>query len=74
MNNAQNAVVLCDDYGIRRLTLREALAFQGFPKEFYFPNSISVADAYRQIGNSVSVPVVKRIAEKIVALTEDVNM
>ncbi len=57
--------VVWDDYGIRKLTLRECLDFQGFPKEFYFPNSITINDAYKQIGNTVSVPVIKRIAERI---------
>ena len=57
--------VVWDDYGIRKLTLRECLDFQGFPKEFYFPNSITINDAYKQIGNTVSVPVIKRIATEI---------
>lgn len=57
--------VVWDDYGIRKLTLRECLDFQGFPKEFYFPNTITIEDAYKQIGNSVSVPVIKRIATNI---------
>ena len=65
MRSPRNAAVLRDDYGVRRLTLRECLRFQGFPEEYYFPNSITIADAYRQIGNSVSVPVVRRIAEEI---------
>lgn len=57
--------VILDDFGIRKLTLRECLDFQGFPKEFYFPNTITIEDAYKQIGNSVCVPVIKRIAEQI---------
>ena len=57
--------VIWDDYGIRKLTLRECLDFQGFPKDFYFPNTITIDDAYKQIGNSVCVPVIKRIAEQI---------
>ncbi len=57
--------VVWDDYGIRKLTLRECLDFQGFPSEFYFPNSITIDDAYKQIGNSVCVPVIRRIAEHI---------
>jgi len=52
-----------DNFGIRKLTLRECLDFQGFPKDYYFPNTISIDDAYKQIGNSVSVPVIKRIAQ-----------
>lgn len=57
--------IILDDFGIRKLTLRECLDFQGFPKEFYFPNTITIDDAYKQIGNSVCVPVIRRIAEQI---------
>ncbi len=57
--------VVWDDYGIRKMTLREGLDFQGFPKKFYFPNTITIDDAYKQIGNTVSVPVIARLATKI---------
>ena len=57
--------VVWDDFGIRKLSLRECLAFQGFPKEFYFPNTITIDDAYKQIGNSVCVPIIYYIAKKI---------
>ena len=57
--------VVWDDYGIRKMTLRECLDFQGFPKEFYFPNTITIDDAYKQIGNTVSVPVIAKLATKI---------
>lgn len=57
--------VVWDNYGIRKLTLRECLDFQGFPQEFSFSDSISLDDAYKQIGNSVCVSVIRRIAEKI---------
>ncbi len=66
MGASKNQVPLVvDDYGIRKLTLRECLDFQGFPKEFHFPKSITINDAYKQIGNTVSVPVVKRLAGAI---------
>ena len=65
MNNHHNAAALRDNWGVRRITLREALRFQGFPQEYYFPNTIQLRDAYKQIGNSVSVPVIQRIAERI---------
>lgn len=65
MSTPRNAAVLRDDFGVRRLTLRESLKFQGFPPEYYFPNTIKIHDAYKQIGNSVSVPVIRRIAEEI---------
>lgn len=68
MSTPRNATVLRDNWGVRRLTLRESLRFQGFPQEFYFPNTIKLEDAYKQIGNSVSVPVVKSIAANIKAV------
>lgn len=57
--------VVWDSFGIRKLTLRECLDFQGFPKDFYFPNTITIDDAYKQTGNSVCVPVIQRIAFQI---------
>lgn len=66
MGTRKNMVpIIIDDFGFRKLTLRECLDFQGFPKEFYFPKDITIEDAYKQIGNSVCVPVIKRIAEQI---------
>lgn len=66
MGNRKNRVpVIWDDWFFRKLTLRECLDFQGFKFGYKFPNSITIDDAYRQIGNSVAVPVVKRIAENI---------
>lgn len=45
----------------RRLTPRECARLQGFADEFQLP--CSDTQSYRQMGNSVSVPVVQRIAE-----------
>lgn len=56
--------VIKDDFGIRKLTPYECLALLGFPKDFRFPK-IPMASAYKQCGNSVVVPVIRRIAEKI---------
>jgi DNA (cytosine-5)-methyltransferase 1 len=56
--------VIRDDYGIRKLTPYECLALQGFPKDFVF-KGISLNSAYKQAGNTVCVPVVERIAEKV---------
>ena len=49
----------------RLLTKREAARLQGFPETFILPASRT--DTYRQMGNSVAVPVLSRIAESIVA-------
>ncbi len=66
MGISRNQVPLvADNFGLRKLTLRECLNFQGYPKEFYFPKNITINDAYKQIGNSICVPVVQRIAERL---------
>jgi DNA (cytosine-5)-methyltransferase 1 len=63
--------LVVDDYGLRKLTLGECLNFQGFPKEFYFPKTIRIEDAYKQAGNTVCVPVIRRIAERIYEVMKD---
>lgn len=54
-----------DNFGLRKLTINECLRFQGFPNNFRFPNTITLNDAYKQVGNSVCVPVIKQIAQNI---------
>ena len=50
----------------RMLTPNEARRLQGFPENFVIP--VSDMQAYKQFGNSVSVPVIRAIAERIVKL------
>ena len=57
--------VVLDDYGIRKLTVRECLRFQGFPETYNISRDVSIEDAYKQIGNAVCVPVVQMIATEI---------
>ena len=47
----------------RKLTPREAARLQGFPEDYIIP--VSDAQAYKQFGNSVAVPVIKAIAAEI---------
>lgn len=49
--------------GIRKMTPREWARLQGFPDSFKLP--LADTHLYKQFGNSVSVPVIKAIAEKI---------
>ena len=49
--------------GIRKMTPREWARLQGFPESFEFP--VSKTRIYRQLGNSVAVPVIKAIALEI---------
>ena len=56
--------IVLDEFGIRKITPYECLALQGFPKGYRFPK-IPMPSAYKQCGNSVVVPLIKRIAEQI---------
>lgn len=47
----------------RKLTPRECARLQGFPDDFLIP--VSDAQAYRQFGNSVAVPVVRALAKEM---------
>ncbi len=61
-----------DNNKIRKLTPRECLLLQGFPSTFIIPKDIADSRIYKQAGNSVSVNVIKRIAEEILkALKEN---
>lgn len=53
-----------DDYSVRLITPREAARLQGFPESFMLPKE-NEKQVYKQIGNSVAVPVVSRIAANI---------
>ncbi len=62
-----------DNFSIRLLTPRECARLQGFPDSFRLPDQYE-KQIYKQIGNSVCVPVVYRIAHNIrIALEEDKN-
>lgn len=56
--------IIRDDFGIRKLAPAECLAFQGYPKNYTF-KGVSLESVYKQCGNTVCVPVIKRMAGKI---------
>jgi DNA (cytosine-5)-methyltransferase 1 len=64
-SGGNNVPFIFDEWGIRRLTPRECFNFQGFPKDFVFPSGMADCHLYHQAGNSVAVPVIRRIAEEI---------
>ena len=51
---------------VRRTTPREWARMQGFEDSFVIP--VSDAQAYKQFGNSVSVPVIRAIAENVLEI------
>lgn len=65
-SGGHNVPLILDNFGIRKLSVIECFRLQGFlvPTEYSLP-MMSVGHLYHQIGNSVPVPVVRRIAEKI---------
>lgn len=67
-----NVPIIRDDFGIRKLTPEECLALQGFPKTFKFPN-FGNSHKYKQVGNSVSIPVITRIVQNIIKTMELVD-
>lgn len=58
--------------GLRLLTPNECKAIMGFPKSFKFP--VSRTQIYRQLGNSVAVPVVQKIAYQVVQALVDADL
>ncbi len=59
-----NVPIIFDGKGIRKLTPRECFRIQGFPDSYKLP-AISDSALYKQAGNSVSVPVIERIASQM---------
>lgn len=54
---------------IRKLSPRECARIMGFPEDFEIP--VSDVQAYKQFGNSVVIPVLKRIVERMVEALEN---
>jgi len=59
-----NVPLIFTKRGIRKLTPRECFNLQGFPPTFKLPN-LANCHLYKQAGNSVIVPLIKRIAENV---------
>ena len=59
--------------GLRLLTASECRGIMGFPSWYEIPKSVSRTQMYRQFGNSVAVPVVKRIARVMTECLVNIN-
>lgn len=60
-----NVPFIMNCQGLRKLTEYECLRLQGFPEGFVFPDDVPRAKRYVQVGNAVSVPVAKLIANSV---------
>lgn len=59
-----NVPVIKDRWGIRKLTNRECARLQGFDDSWFkLPDKVSRGQIYKQIGNSVSIPLVRKLAK-----------
>lgn len=58
-------LIFTTDKKYRKLTPHECFRLQGFPEDFTLPTNIANTQLYKQAGNSVVVPVIRRIAENI---------
>lgn len=55
---------------VRRLTPRECLRVQGYPENFEFPEVVTQNQRYKQLGNTVAIPVLENILKNICQLDE----
>ena len=63
-----NTPVIKDRWGIRKLTPRECARLQGYQDDWLkFPAGMSNSQLYKQIGNSVTVPVIMELATGLIA-------
>lgn len=60
-----NVPLILTDNGIRKLSPKECLNFQGFPDNYAFPPEIPYSACYKQAGNSVVVPLIQKVCERI---------
>ena len=67
-SGGHNVPLLRDKIGIRKLTPRETFNFQGFPPEFELPVDMSNNHLYHQAGNSVTVPLITKLAVNIASV------
>lgn len=65
-----NTIGVIDGTGIRHLTLREGLRLFGYPEtytlDFFNNEKDGISNGYDLLGNSVCVPVIKMVADRLV--------
>lgn len=59
-------IFVVDNGGVRPLTLREGLRLFGYPDDFKFP--VTQEEGYDLLGNTVAVPVIAAVAERLAAV------
>lgn len=71
-DGGHNTPVIKDRWGIRKMTPRECARLQGYEDSWFkIPKDLSRTQICKQIGNSVTVPLVKRLAENCLSALEE---
>jgi DNA (cytosine-5)-methyltransferase 1 len=65
-----NVPLIKTQKGIRKFTPRECARLQGFPESYKLPKDLTDTKLYKQFGNSVTVPVIERVARQIMKALE----
>ena len=68
-----NVPLIIDKKDIRKLTPRECARFQGYDDSFVLSDTLALSHLYKQIGNSVTVPVIEAIAKQIKKALDDLK-
>lgn len=63
-----NVPLILTDKGIRKLSPKECLNFQGYPENYLFPSKIADSAKYKQAGNSVVVPLIRKVSQNIITV------
>ena len=70
-----NQPVIKDRWGIRKLSPLECARLQGYEDDWFtMPNDVSRGQMYKQIGNSVTIPLVTKIADNILQTLENSDL
>lgn len=62
---------VADGFGLRTLSLREGLRLFGYPDDYKF--DVKIEDGYDLLGNTVVVPVIKAVSERVIRLYKKYN-
>jgi DNA (cytosine-5)-methyltransferase 1 len=70
-DGGHNVPVILDNWGLRKMTPIECARLQGYgPPDFGFPEDLTRPQALKQIGNSVTLPLVEKLALACLELLE----
>ena len=67
-SGGHNVPLIIDTKGVRKLTPRECFNFQGFPRTYILPTTMSDSKLYKLAGNAVSVPVITLIVDRLLSI------